>query len=152
MPSGRGPPSKQGRKSAQYREVMGRRRPFAIAKRGPTTGVTGKVRKCLAEQAMPYPVPGILHPIAVRQDLSLWAWTADRPAMGHIRAANLRHPHLVNLEAELPTTTAEKNEAFFGRFWQILVAGRPRMAPDGARGWGGGAARTTWSDCAVGSG
>ena len=78
---------------------------------------------------MPSPVPGILHPIAVRQDLSLWAWTADRPAMGHIRAANLRHPHLVNLEAELPTTTAEKNEAFF---WQILVSELPRMAPDGA--------------------
>jgi len=129
VPSGRGPPSKQGRKSAQYREVMGRRRPFAIAKRGPTTGVTGKVRKYLVEQARPYPVPGILHPIAVRQDLSLWAWTADRPAMGHIRAANLRHPHLVNLEAELLTTTARKKECIF---WQILeaeLAGWPRMAP-----------------------
>ena len=54
VPSGRGPPSRQGRKSAQDREVAGRRRPFARAKRGPTTGVTGKVRKCLAEQAMPY--------------------------------------------------------------------------------------------------
>ena len=53
VPSGRAPPSRQGRKSAQDREVMGRRRPFARAKRGPTTGVTGKVRKCLAEQAMP---------------------------------------------------------------------------------------------------
>ena len=54
VPSGRDPPSRQGRKSAQDREVAGRRRPFARAKRGPTTGVTGKVRKCLAEQAMPY--------------------------------------------------------------------------------------------------
>ena len=54
VPSGRGPPSRQGRKSAQDREVAGRRRPFARAKRGPTTGVTGKVRKCLAEQVVPY--------------------------------------------------------------------------------------------------
>jgi len=53
VPSGRGPPSKQGRKSAQDREVAGRRRPFARAKRGPTTGVTGKVRKCLAEHIRP---------------------------------------------------------------------------------------------------
>ena len=54
VPSGRDPPSRQGRKSAQDREVAGRRRPFARAKRGPTTGVTGKVRKCLAEQVVPY--------------------------------------------------------------------------------------------------
>ena len=53
VPSGRGPPSRQGRKSAQDREVAGRRRPFARAKRGPTTGVTGKVRKCLAEHIRP---------------------------------------------------------------------------------------------------
>ena len=54
VPSGRGPPSKQGRKSAQDREVARRRRPFARAKRGPTTGVTGKVRKYLVEHIRPY--------------------------------------------------------------------------------------------------
>ena len=50
---GRAPPSKQGRKSAQVREVLRRRRPFARAKRGPTTGGTGKDRKCLAEHIRP---------------------------------------------------------------------------------------------------
>ena len=34
VPSGRAPPSRQGRKSAQHREVAGRSQPFARAKRG----------------------------------------------------------------------------------------------------------------------
>ena len=56
--------------------------------------------------------------------------------MGHIRAANLRHPHLVNLEAELLTTTARKKECIF---WQILEALAGWIGPEWRVGGGGGA-------------
>ena len=50
--------------------------------------------------------------------------------MGHMSAANCRHPHLVNLDsAQLSTTTAKsKNLAFLAIFGRFAA----RMAPGGA--------------------
>ena len=76
VPFGGGPPSRQRRKSAQHREDAGRRRPFARAKRGSTTGVSGKMRKCHAVHIRPCRLESD-PPKAVRQDLSFWARTAE---------------------------------------------------------------------------
>ena len=146
VPFGGGPPSRQRRKSAQHREDAGRRRPFARAKRGSTTGVSGKMRKCHAVHIRPCR----LHsdpPQAVRQDLSFWARTGASPDVGHIRVANCRHPtSLTSRKRSFQQLLKKnKNSAFFGRFaW--LMAGWT----DGPRGPGRFATRR--ADCAVGSG
>lgn len=139
VPSGRGPPSRQGRKSAQDREVAGRRRPFARAKRGPTTGVTGKVRKCLAEHIRPCQFQAGGHPYAVRQDLSHWARTAaGRTWDTSPQAIDAPPPLSPRSNAQLSTTTEKsKNFAFLGRFGRPRLAGRVPEAPPACRGRGG---------------
>ena len=134
VPSGRGPPSRQGRKSAQDREVAGRRRPFARAKRGPTTGVTGKVRKCLAEQARPCQIwRGSTPMLSVRTSAighgqgersGPWPWdTSAQPI-------DAPPPLSPRSNAQLSTTTEKsKNFAFFGRFWRPRLARTARRRP-----------------------
>ena len=142
VPSGRGPPSRQGRKSAQDREVAGRRRPFARAKRGPTTGVTGKVRKCLAEHIRPCQFQAGGHPYAVRQDLSHWARTAaGRTWDTSPQAIDAPPPLSPRSNAQLSTTTEKsKNFAFLGRSGRLRLAGAGD-GPGTARGAVGGAQR-----------
>ena len=114
VPSGRAPPSRQGRKSAQDREVMGRRRPFARAKRGPTTGVTGKVRKCLAEQAMPCQFQSGVTPQSCPsgpQPLGTGRGSGADPGRGTHRRRRLTHPHLASPRSSAPPqTTTEKKK------------------------------------------
>ena len=156
VPSGRGPPSRQGRKSAQDREVAGRRRPFARAKRGPTTGVTGKVRKCLAEHIRPYQnLAGATPMLSVRTS-AIGHGRLGRPWDTSPQAIDAPPPLSPRSNAQLSTTTEKsKNFAFFGRFWRLRLAGRPgrsRRAAPGAAPGGQDARFGACADCAVGSG
>lgn len=153
VPFGGGPPSRQRRKSAQHREDAGRRRPFARAKRGSTTGVSGKMRKCHAVHIRPCR----LHsdpPQAVRQDLSFWARTGASPDVGHIRVANCRHPTSLTSRKRSFQQLLKKNKNF-AEFRQILeaeLAGGPGTAPDVVPSLAHVAGPLAAADCAVGSG
>ena len=133
MPSGRGPPSKQGRKSAQDREVAGRRRPFARAKRGPTTGVTGKVRKCLAEHIRPCQNRAGVTPQCCPSGPQPLG-TAGSAGRGTHRRRRLTHPHLSHLA---PTHNSQqllkkaKILHFLAGFGRAELAEAGPGAPDG---------------------
>ena len=86
----------QGRKSAQHREGMRRRRPFAIAKRGPTTGVSGKMRKSLAEQVVSSQVTvKFTNKLSVRTSV-YWARTMEHRTWDTF-AKRIDTPHLSHL-------------------------------------------------------
>ena len=86
----------QGRKSAQHREGMRRRRPFAIAKRGPTTGVSGKMRKSLAEQVVSSQVTvEFTNKLSVRTSV-YWARTMEHRTWDTF-AKRIDTPHLSHL-------------------------------------------------------
>ena len=146
VPFGGGPPSRQRRKSAQHREDAGRRRPFARAKRGSTTGVSGKMRKCHAVHIRPCRLESD-PPKAVRQDLSFWARTAAGRTWDTF-AQRIATPHLAHLAQAhnfQQLLKKNKNFAFFGRI------GRLSWPADGPGADGGDALRGG-ADCAVGSG
>ena len=109
------------------------------------TGVTGKMRKCLAEQAMPYQsLVGVPPMLSVRTS-----------AIGHGRGERsgprpwdtspqaIDAPHLASprSSAQLPTTTEKaKKSPFFAVFGRLRGAGPAEAVPD-VRGAVGGAQR-----------
>ena len=134
---GRAPPSRQGRKSAQHREVTRKEPAVCESQTRVATGVTGKVRKSTAGPENP--PAGSREPDTpqpVRQDLRLLGTDgAERsgPGRGTHCRRQLPHPNPSPLP-QLSTTAAKKK--FFSPFFADFCPpqahqDRPGAAPGG---------------------